>query len=325
MAGTSARTLRLLSILGTGGTYTAGELAARAPVSLRTVRRDIDTLRDLGYDIEAARGVGGGYRLGRATRLPPVVFDEDQAVAAAVALQTVPTVLSGIRENATRALMTLRQAMPERSRVHAEAFAVTSARNYWEFPAPPIDSDLVRAVGAAINRRHLIRADYDDGGLVTVVLEPHELVVWAGRWYLVAFDPAGGRWRAMRLDRLTPCAPTHRPFEPRSIPEGDAASFVMTTHDRGDVAAEWPCRGSAVIDLPASVVARFAPGGSTVAHRTDGSCEITLGAWSWAGLAGLLLTFDADLHDLRPEGLRMALRTIRDRVARALDAHPGAG
>ena len=315
MADTSARTLRLLSIFGTGATFTAEELASRVKVSLRTVRRDIDTLRDLGYDIEAVRGVGGGYRLGRATRLPAVVFDEDQAVAAAVALQTVPTILSGIRENATRALATLHQAMPERSRLHAEAFTVSSARNYWEFPAPPIDAELVRTIGTAISRRHRVRVEYTgDGEAVTLTLEPHDLVVWAARWYLVAFDPAADRWRAMRLDRLAPGAPTHQPFERRSVPHGDAVNFVMTTHDRGDVAAEWQCRGSAIIALPASIVARFAPGGSTVEHHTDDSCRLTLGAWSWAGLAGLLLTFDADIAAVEPAELRSALRSIRARI-----------
>lgn len=322
MADTSARTLRLLSIFGTGATFTAEELASRVKVSLRTVRRDIDTLRDLGYDIEAVRGVGGGYRLGRATRLPPVVFDEDQAVAAAVALQTVPTILSGIRENATRALATLHQAMPERSRLHAEAFTVSSARNYWEFPAPPIDAELVRTIGTAISRRHRVRVEYTgDGEAVMLTLEPHDLVVWAARWYLVAFDPAADRWRAMRLDRLTPGAPTHQPFERRPVPHGDAVNFVMTTYDRGDLAAEWQCRGSALIALPASTVARFAPGGSTVEHHTEDSCRLTLGAWSWAGLAGLFLTFDADMTDVEPAELSQALQAIRSRVDRALQVH----
>ncbi|MEV4127943.1 WYL domain-containing protein [Nocardia sp. NPDC049707] len=315
MADTSARTLKLLSIFGTGATRTAEELASRVRVSLRTVRRDIDTLRDLGYDIEAVRGAGGGYRLGLATRLPPVVFDEDQAVAAAVALQTVPTILSGIRENATRALTTLHQAMPARSRLHAEAFTVSSARNYWEFPAPPIDAEIVRTIGTAISRRHRVQVEYTgDGEAVTLTLEPHDLVVWAARWYLVAFDPAADRWRAMRLDRLTLGAPTHKPFERRSVPHGDPVNFVMTTHDRGDVAAEWQCRGSALIALPASLVARFAPGGSTVEHHTDDSCRLTLGAWSWAGMAGLFLTFDADITEVEPIELRQAMRSIRDRI-----------
>ncbi|MFG1949371.1 helix-turn-helix transcriptional regulator [Nonomuraea sp. NPDC048826] len=318
MAATSARTLKLLSILGIGVTLTAGELAARLGASVRTVRRDIDTLRDLGYEIEAVRGAGGGYRLGSVIRLPPVVFDEDQAVAAAVALQTVPTVLSGIRENAARALNTLHQAMPARSRLHAEAFTVLSARNYWEFPGPPIDADLVRVVGGAINRRHLIRVDHPgDGRPAPLTLEPHALVVWAARWYLVAFDPAAGRWRAMRLDGIRP-HPTHTPFDRRDIPHGDPVAFVMTAHDRGDATAAWPCHGSAVLALPAATVARFAPGGSTVAYETETTCRLTLGAWSWPGLAGLLLTFDADLTDVEPAELRQALRSVRTRVGKAL-------
>ncbi|NUT44857.1 MAG: WYL domain-containing protein [Thermoactinospora sp.] len=324
MAATSARTLKLLSILGIGATLTAGELAARLGTSVRTVRRDIDTLRDLGYEIEAVRGAGGGYRLGRATRLPPVVFDEDQAVATAVALQTVPAVLAGIRENAARALATLHQAMPARSRLHAEAITVLPARNYWEFPAPPIDAEIVRAVGGAVNRRHLVRVDYTGGGEpVTLTLEPHDLVVWAARWYLVAFDPGADRWRAMRVDRVQALTSTHTPFDRRDIPHGDPVAFVMTAPDRGDAAAEWPCRGSAVLALPASTVARFAPGGSAVEHETETTCRLTLGAWSWPGLAGLLLTFDADVTDLEPAELRQALHSLRTRISRGLRAPSG--
>ncbi len=319
MAATSARTLKLLSIFGVGATLTAEELAARLGTSVRTVRRDVDTLRDLGYEIEAVRGAGGGYRLGRATRLPPVVFDEDQAVAAAVALQTAPTILSGIRENAARALATLHQAMPARSRRHAEAFTVSSARNYWEFPAPPIDAEIVLTIGTAINRRHLVRVDYTDNREpVTLTMEPHDLVVWAARWYLVAYDPRADRWRAMRLDRITPRPPTHTPFDRRDVPHGDPVTFVMTTHDRGDAAAEWQCRGSASLALPASTVARFAPGGSTVEYNTENSCRLTLGAWSWPGLAGLLLTFDADITDIEPAELRRALQSLRARISKGL-------
>ncbi|MGC9381741.1 helix-turn-helix transcriptional regulator [Streptomyces sp. MH13] len=319
MALTSARTLRLLSVFGVGATLTAEDLAERLGVSVRTVRRDIDTLRDLGYEIEAVRGVGGGYRLGRATRLPPVVFDEDQAVAAAVALQTVPAVLSGIRENAARALATLRQAMPARSRIRIEPFTVCAARNYWEFPAAPTDAEGVRVIGGAINRQHVLRVDcVGEEGPTSLTLEPHALVVWAARWYLVAFEPAADRWRAMRVDRLEPGMPTGRVFDRRDIPHGDPVAFVMSSHDRGDIPAEWPCRGSALVALPAPVVARFAPGGSTVEYATDTSCRLTLGAWSWAGLAGLLLTFDADLTDIEPAELRQALRSLRTRIDEGL-------
>ncbi|MDR8409688.1 WYL domain-containing protein [Nonomuraea sp. 3-1Str] len=319
MAATSARTLKLLSIFGIGATLTAEELATRLGASVRTVRRDIDTLRELGYEIEAVRGAGGGYRLGRATWLPPVVFDEDQAVAVAVALQTVPTILSGIRENSARALTTLQQAMPARSRIHAEAFTVLAARNYWEFPAAPIDADIIRVIGGAINRQHVVRVDYTgEDEPTTLTLEPHDLVVWAARWYLVAFEPDADRWRAMRIDRLEPRMPTGRTFDRRDVPHGDPVAFVMSTHDRGDTPAEWPCLGSALVALPAPIVAQFAPGGSTVEHDTDSSCRLTLGAWSWAGLAGLLLTFDADVTGIEPEELRQALRSLRTRIDEGL-------
>jgi predicted DNA-binding transcriptional regulator YafY len=322
MAATSARTLKLLSIFGIGATLSAADLATRLGASVRTVRRDIDTLRELGYEIEAVHGAGGGYRLGRATRLPPVVFDEEQAVAAAVALQTAPAILSGIHENAARALATLYQAMPARSRAHAQAFTVRAARNYWEFPAPPIDAEIVRAIGSAINRRHLASVDYTgEGEPITLTLEPHDLVVWAARWYLVAFDLDAARWRAMRVDRITPRMPTHTPFDRRDIPHGDPVTFVMSTHDRGDAAAEWQCRGSAIVALPASIVARFAPGGSTVEYDTETSCRLTLGAWSWAGLAGLLLTFDADITDIEPPELRQALHSLRIRISKGLSDH----
>lgn len=325
MASTSARALKLLSILGTGATLTAEELAQRLQASVRTVRRDIETLRDLGYDIDSSRGTFGGYRLGYATRLPPIVFDEDQAVAAAVALQTAPTILSGIRENSARALATLYQTMPARSRLLAEAFTVSTARNYWEFPAPPIDAEVVRRLGTAIHRRHLAVFEYTGAGDPTVVtVEPHELVVWAARWYLVAFEPATDRWRAMRLDRMAPRADSHTVFVPRPLPRGDAVEFVMNTHDRGDTAAAWPCSGSAVLALPGATVARFAPGGSTVDQVSDNSCRLTLGAWSWPGLAGLLLTFDADLTDVEPRELRLALQSLSSRIDRAVTRPPDA-
>lgn len=142
----------------------------------------------------------------------------------------------------------------------------------------------------------------------------------AARWYLVAFVPAMNRWRVMRLDQLTPCAPTHTPFERRPIPHDDPVSLVMNTHDRGDVAAEWQCRGSALIALPAPIVARFAPAGSTVEHCTEDSCRLSLGAWSWAGIAGLFLTFDANISEIEPLELRQAMRSIRDRIDRGVGA-----
>lgn len=313
MATTSNRALTLLSILGAGSTIGCDELAARFGVSARTIRRDIDTLRELGYEVHSAPGAGGGYRLGSGTRLPPMVFDEDQVVAIAVALQTVPTVLTGMTEACARALRTVRQVMPERMRIDSDAFTVTSIPNYWEFPAAPIDASIVREVGAAVRRRHVLRADYlQDDAISRVRVEPHDIVVWAARWYLLAYDLDEHRWRALRLERLVAKPATFLPFEPREVPAESAEAFVKASFDRGDSLAPWPCQGSAVLPVPPELVAEFAPGGAIVERLDAATSRLRMGAWSWQGLAGLYLTFAIELTDVEPSDLRQAFARIRD-------------
>lgn len=318
MASTSARALKLLSLLSTGTLIRSDEIAQRMGVAERTVRRDISTLRDLGYEIEPVKGLGGGYRMQGGARLPPMVFDEDQVVAIAVALQTAPSVLAGISESSARALRTVRQVMPERLRLESDAFAVTLVPNYWEFPAAPIDASVVRDVGAAVRRRHVLRADYDDGTTEgqRLRVEPHHMIVWAARWYLVAFDLDRDDWRALRLDRLTAKDPTYVPFSERAMTEGAPASFVKQTYDRGDSVAGWPCQGSAVLDVSPHIAAEFAPGGAVVEFVSSASSRLRMGAWSWTGLAGLFLTFGATLTDVEPLELRQAFIEIRSRIDR---------
>jgi len=316
MASTSARALTLLSVLGVGGVLGSAELATRLDVSERTLRRDVETLRGLGYRIETVKGAGGGYRLGSGTRLPALLFDEDQAVAIAVSLQTAPTVLSGLAEASARALQVVRQGMPQRLRIEADAFTVTSIPNYWEFPAKPIDAAVVRDVGAAVHRRHVLRAEYSapDGSSVRLRVEPHEIVVWAARWYLIAFDLDTDSWRALRLDRLVAKAPTNVPFAERMLPAPSAAALLRTTWDRGDTVAPWPCRGSVVLDAPAATVAEFAPGGAVVEYVSEGRCRLGMGAWSWTGLAGLFITFAAGMSEVEPAELREAFARVRLRL-----------
>ena len=318
MATTSARALHMLSALSCGAVVSAAALAERLGVAERTIRRDAETLRDLGYDVQPVTGTGGGYRLRPGTRMPPLLFDEDQVVAIAVALQTSPSVLDGIAQSSARALGTVRQVMPERLRPDADAFTITSVPNYWEFPAPPIDAGLVRTVGAAVRLRHVLRADYlhDGDEPERLRLEPHHLIVWAARWYLVAYDLDAASWRAVRLERLRAKAATHLPFGERALPASDPATFVKRSFDRGDALAEWPCQGSAVLDVPAPLAAEFAPGGAVVEYVTDRTSRLRMGAWSWTGLAGLFLTFAADLGDVQPAELRDAFASISARIAR---------
>lgn len=325
MADTSARILRLLSLLEARLEWSGSDLAERLGVSSRTLRRDVDTLREIGYPVEAVTGPGGGYRLGAAAKLPPLVLDDDQAVAIALALQTAPATVTGIDDAVARALTTLRQVMPARLRAASEAFEVTTLRNYWEFAAPPIDVATLQAVGSAIRTSCALRFDYadPDGRVPTpgestfrppIEVEPHHLVVWAGRWYLVARDPARGTWGTYRVDRIRPKTPAGRPFTPQSLTQDDLSRLVVQNPDRGDTPGQWQCVGSATLDLPADVVARWAPGGSVVAPIGRDHCRLTIGGWSWAGVAGLLITFDTDLTDVGPPELTHAFATIRRRL-----------
>ncbi|MBT2386785.1 YafY family protein [Streptomyces sp. ISL-11] len=329
MASTSRRALRLLSLFGSRQLWPLRELADGLGVSERTARRDIETLRELGYPITTVHGPDGGYRLGAGHPLPPLVFDRDQALAVAVALQTAPSTVFGLGDEAARTLVTLEQAMPAALRASMESLRLTRLQNYWEFPAPPIDPATLTAVGAAVRHRHVLvtetlRADGsrpetgDDDFLPARRVEPHHLVVWAGRWYLVAYDLGDDQWRVHRVDRLRP-RPTTHPFGARELPHGDLARFVMSSHDRGDTLAAWQCTGTARLNLPADVVARWAPGGSVVEHLDTEHCRLTLGAWSWAGVAGILATFDTELTDLHPPELAQACRRIARRWATLAD------
>lgn len=337
VADTSRRALRLLSLLTARRSWSLAELAARLEVSERTVRRDIDTLRRLDYPVVALRGPAGGYRLGAGHTLPPLLFDNDQALAVAVALQTAPHTVSGLGADAARALDTLEQVMPARLRTAVEALRLTRLQNYWEFPAPPIDAVALQEAGRAVRRREVLLVETlgPDGtrpapgtaGFTPARrIEPHHLVVWAGRWYLAGYDHADAAWRVHRLDRLHLHPPTGIRFTPRELPGGDIAHLVMTSYDRGDTPAAWECTGSARLNLAAATVARWAPGGSVVEYLDSGHCRLTVGAWSWAGIAGLLATFDADLTEVEPPELVAACRRLARRFRTAAGTgRPAAG
>lgn len=159
MARTAERVLKLLSLLQNADRWGGPELAARLGVSLRTVRRDVETLRQLGFPVQASGGRHSTYHLGSGSTLPPLVLDDEQATAISVALQSAPMVVLGLRDAAQRALATLAQVMPAPLRAHLDATRVTTLRNYWEFPAPPIALDILNAVGNAVRKGHLLQFD----------------------------------------------------------------------------------------------------------------------------------------------------------------------
>ncbi|GAB4589811.1 WYL domain-containing protein [Nocardia sp. IFM 10818] len=306
-------------------------LADRLGISPRTVRRDVDRLRELGYPIAAIKGLDGGYRLDAGKELPPLLFDDDQAVALAVALQLATTSGAGIEEAAARALTTVRQVMPARLRRRIDMLEVTAVPGPEVLPDPQVGSAVLMALGAAVHACEVLRFDYaqgagaeTDGSLVPPRrVEPHHLVTWSGRWYLVGWDLDREDWRIFRADRITPRIPTGPRFDPRALPGGDVAAFVASRFQGSEGTGGWPCRGEVILDLPAAVVLEFTREGLVEALGLD-RCRVVLGSWSWPALAAAFGRFDADIEVVGPPLLREAFARLARRCAEA-SGGPGAG
>ncbi|GAA0915198.1 MULTISPECIES: helix-turn-helix transcriptional regulator [Streptomyces violaceusniger group] len=327
MPKTSARLLSLLSLLQARRDWPGQLLAERLDVSPRTVRRDVDRLRELGYPIVAAKGPDGGYRLGAGSDLPPLLFDDDQAVALAVALQTATATGAGIEEAAARALSTVRQVMPARLRHRVDALQVTAVEGADTRPNPQVGPRVLMTLGAAVRAREVLRftyapvsapdaSDADPAATPPRRAEPHHLVSRGGRWYLVAWDLDRDDWRTFRVDRITPRTPTGPRFTPRDVPGGDVAAFVASRFQGSDGLGGWPCRGEVILDLPASVVSTYTRDG-VVEELGPDRCRLVLGAWSWPGLAATIGRFDADIEVIGPPELKGAFAHLARRFADA--------
>ena len=322
---TSARLLALLSLLQARRDWPGALLAERLEVSPRTVRRDIDRLRELGYRIMTAKGPDGGYRLDAGSQLPPLLFDDEQAVAITVALQTATSTGAGIEEAAARTPTTVRQVMPPRLRHRIDALRVTAVERAG---TRPVDPRVLVAVSTAVHGREVLPFEYSGSGSGSGAVrrvEPHHLVTWGGRWYLVAWDLDRDDWRTFRVDRITPRTPTGPRFTSRQVPGGDVAAFVAgrfqgSGSDAGSVG--WPCRGEVILDLPASVVSTYAYDGIVEALGPD-RCRLALGAWSWPGLAATIGRFDADIEVIGPPELAEAFAHLARRFTRAAGTSKG--
>ncbi|MET0494261.1 MAG: WYL domain-containing protein, partial [Actinoplanes sp.] len=261
MPKTSARLLALLSLLQTRRDWSGTVLADRLDISLRTVRRDVDRLRELGYPIAAVKGPDGGYRLSAGTELPPLLFDDEQAVALTIALQIAATTQgSGLAEPAERALHTIRQVMPSRLRHRINALSVTAVDRPTTRPPEPVDGDVLLAISAAVHTHEILRFGYgsDSADKPPRRAEPHHVITWDGRWYVIAWDLDRVDWRTFRADRMTLRTPNGPRFTPRALPGGDVAAYVTSTfRGSGDTSGNWPCQGTVLLDLPAATVALY--------------------------------------------------------------------
>jgi predicted DNA-binding transcriptional regulator YafY len=229
MANTSARMLRLLSLLQTHRFWPGGELADRLEVSERTLRRDIDRLRELGYPVNASRGVAGGYQLQAGSALPPLLLDDEEAVAIAVGLRTAAGgAVDGIEETSLRALTKVVQVMPRRLRNRVEALRTYAVPAAWGGRGPTVDAIALTVIAQACRDDERLKFAYTarDGSQTARLVEPHRLVSLGRRWYLVAWDVERHDWRTFRVDRLSDPESTGARFRQREVPGGDAATFV---------------------------------------------------------------------------------------------------
>ena len=222
------RLLRLLSLLQTRRTWSGAELAHRLGVTDRTLRRDIDRLRALDYPVHATTGTAGGYRLASGQNLPPLLLDDEEALATAIALATAAAAGTGTEDSALRALTKLQRVLPARLRPQLAALTGTTAavapRN-----APGVDPDALAVIAAGCRDGEILAFDYRNRGDEPTArrVEPHRLVAHGGRWYLIAFDPSRDDWRTFRIDRMADLRPTRRAFAPRDLPAPDAATFLL--------------------------------------------------------------------------------------------------
>lgn len=315
---TTSRLLTLLSLLQARRDWPGSVLASRLDVSDRTVRRDIDRLREMGYRIETTMGPDGGYRLDAGAEMPPLLFDDDQALAVAIALRAAPALGAEIGEAAVRALATMRQVLPSRLRHRLDAVEITTVGRPGEAPVAAVLLDVLLTLAQAVRDRVTVRVDYlprGEGDPQPRRVEPHHLVTSLGRWYLLGWDLDRDDWRLFSADRVRPRVPHGAPFVPRVVPGGDVDAFVSARF-KGSDTNEWPCRGTVLLNAPARDVLPFA-GDGTVTAVDDERCALEVGSWSWGALAASFGRFEVAMEVVEPAELADAFAVQAARFAAA--------
>jgi predicted DNA-binding transcriptional regulator YafY len=310
---TTERVLRLLALLQRRPSWTATELAAELGITDRSVRRDVERLRTLGYPVHATAGVGGGYRLGAGTRLPPLLFDDEEAIATAVSLRLASGgTVAGAGEAALRALTKLDQVMPPRLR--AEVRAVHGATETLVAPGVEIDAELLVTLARACRDAVRVRFRYagrdKEGRERERTVEPVRMVTTGRRWYLMARDVDRDDWRTFRLDRMREVEATTWRFRPREYP--DPVAYVQRS------VTEAPYRYLARVRLhalPDQVREQVPPQVGRVEDDRDGWCVLVGGGvdLDWLAMHVVRLGFEAEV--LEPPELREAAAVLARRLA----------
>jgi len=307
---TSARLLRLLSLLQSRRDWPGPELAERLDVTTRTVRRDVDRLRELGYPVESATGIAGGYRLGVGGVMPPLLLDDDEAVALAVGLRAAAAgTVTGIDETSLRALAKLEQILPSRLRHRVKA--VQSAILPLTGSGPTVDPDVLAVLAAASHAREEVRFGYQQR---TRRVEPYHLVPTGRRWYLFCFDLDRDDWRTFRVDRIDSPPQPGRRFTPRPVPPEGVRTYVADAL----TAAPYRYRATVLFHAPIEVLAeRTSPTAGRLEARDTHTCVFHSGGDSLDTIALYIATKGIDFEILDPPELTEHLRTLAARLARA--------
>ena len=322
MSETSSRLLELLSLLQARRDWPGNELADRLEVSGRTVRRDMERLRRLGYPVESLTGPAGGYRLRAGTAMPPLLLDDDEAIAIAVGLGTAARAsVTGIEETAVRALVKLEQVLPAHLRRRVRALG--SATIAPPVPGPTVDPQHLTVIAAACRDSECLRFAYRsrDGTASRREVEPHTLVNLGRRWYLVAWDRRREDWRTFRLDRLKGPSSSGVRFAPRKLPAHDAATYVEQSISRA------PNRFEATVTLHAAadeIAGRVPQYWGTIDPIDGRRCRYRTGDDDLGWLAIRIAMLDVDFEVHEPPELAERLEALADRLRRGtVQAAPG--
>lgn len=318
MAETSARLLKLLSLLQTPREWPGPELARRLRVTTRTVRNDVERLRRLGYPVQATRGAVGGYRLSAGTAMPPLLLDDDEAVAIAVSLRTASGgTVDGLEETALRALTKLQQVLPRRLGRRVDALQSHTVRVSGRRRGPHVEGSALALIAAAARDREIMRFRYSDhsGSATERRIEPYRLVNWGQRWYLVAFDVERDDWRTFRVDRMSETRSAGHRFSPRELPAEDIAGYVAAKTRQVQIKV----RGRVIVHGPAQEVAARIGGWNEGSIEPLGPdrCLMQMGGRSVEDIAFWLGILDLDFEVIDSPELADAVRRIADRYARA--------
>ncbi|WP_207006544.1 helix-turn-helix transcriptional regulator [Nocardioides aromaticivorans] len=312
---TSARMLRLLSLLQTHRFWTGGELAGRLEVSERTLRRDVERLRDLGYDVDAVRGAAGGYQLRAGGAMAPLLLEEDEAVAVAVGLRAAANGgVPGFEDTTLQALTKVIALMPPRLRRRMAALQTQTEGMAWA-GGPVLDPAVLTTLAQACRDDEAVSFAYTaaDGSATVRRVEPHRLVNLGRRWYLAAYDRDRQDWRSFRVDRVegTPTTSGQR-FRPREIPGGDAAAYVsqgLRTRPRQH-------RVVVTMAVPAATAEASVGRWASIEPLGEDRCRMTMDTdtldWPVLVLAGL----DCDFEVEAPDELHALLARFAARIRR---------